>query len=155
MAATKPSPRMTADECWSFVSDTHTGILTTLRRDGTPIALPLWFACLDRTIYLQTRGRKLERIRHNPLASFLVETGDHWADLKAVHLTGRAEIVDLDDELSRRFRFEMDRKYKPFSTVTAMPAETADYYAQALTGVVRFSPDERILNWDNAKIAVV
>jgi nitroimidazol reductase NimA-like FMN-containing flavoprotein (pyridoxamine 5'-phosphate oxidase superfamily) len=144
---------MTADECWAFVTDAHTGIMTTMRRDATPIALPLWYACLDRTIYLQTRGRKLERIRHNPRASFLVETGDHWADLKAVHLTGVAEIVDLDDDLSLRFRTEMDRKYKPFSSATAIRDETAAYYATALTGVVRFTADDRVLNWDNAKIA--
>lgn len=144
---------MTVDECWDFVAEAHTGIMTTLRRDGTPIALPLWFASLDRTIYLQTRGRKLERIRHNPRASFLVQTGDHWADLKAVHLTGTAEIVDIDGELSARFRAEMDRKYKPFSSATAMRTETAAYYATALTGIVRFTADDRILNWDNAKIA--
>jgi nitroimidazol reductase NimA-like FMN-containing flavoprotein (pyridoxamine 5'-phosphate oxidase superfamily) len=155
MAASKPSPRMTVDECWDFVTEAHTGVLTTLRRDGMPIALPLWYACLDRAIYLQTRGRKLERIRNNPMASFLVQTGDHWADLKAVHLTGRAEIIDLEGDLSRRFRVEMDRKYKPFSSATAMRAETAEYYAEAMTGVVRFTADDRILNWDNAKIAVV
>jgi nitroimidazol reductase NimA-like FMN-containing flavoprotein (pyridoxamine 5'-phosphate oxidase superfamily) len=149
----RPSPRMTADECWSYVTDGHTGILTTLRRDGTPIALPLWYACLDRTIYLQTRGRKLERIRHDPRASFLVETGDHWADLKAVHLNGVAEIVDLDEALSARFGAEMDRKYKPFSSTSAMRPETAAYYATALRGVVRFTAHSRILNWDNARIA--
>ena len=57
-----PSPRMTEEEIWSFVTDAHTGILTTLRRDGVPIALPLWFACLDRRIYFRTRGKKLARI---------------------------------------------------------------------------------------------
>ena len=104
MSTAKPSPRMSPEECWTFVSEAHTGIFTTLRRDGTPIALPMWFACLDRTLYLQSRGRKLERIRHNPRASFLVESGEHWADLKAVHLTGTAELVDLDEDTTRRFR---------------------------------------------------
>jgi nitroimidazol reductase NimA-like FMN-containing flavoprotein (pyridoxamine 5'-phosphate oxidase superfamily) len=152
MASTKPSPRMTAEECWAYVTDAHTGILTTLRRDGMPIALPLWFACLDRRIYLQTRGRKLQRIRRDPRASFLVDSGQHWAELKAVHLTGRAEIVDLDEELAGRFRSEIDRKYAAFRSAAAMPKETAAYYAKALTGVVRFTPDDRILNWDNAKL---
>jgi nitroimidazol reductase NimA-like FMN-containing flavoprotein (pyridoxamine 5'-phosphate oxidase superfamily) len=154
MAAAKPSPRMTPEECWAYVTDAHTGILTTLRRDGVPIALPLWFACLDRRIYLQTRGRKLERLRHDPRASFLVEGGEAWAELKAVHLVGRAEIVDLDDDLSARFRAEIDRKYQAFRSQAEMPKETASYYATALTGVVRFTPDpdERILNWDNAKL---
>ncbi len=153
MAEAKPSPRMTADECWAYVADAHTGILTTLRRDGMPIALPLWYACLDQAIYAQTRGRKLQRIRHDPRASFLVETGDRWADLKAVHLTGVAEIVDLDDDTSARFRAEVDRKYAAFRSATAMQPDTAGYYATVVTGVVRFTPDDRILNWDNTKIA--
>jgi nitroimidazol reductase NimA-like FMN-containing flavoprotein (pyridoxamine 5'-phosphate oxidase superfamily) len=148
------SPRMTEHEIWSFVEEAPTGILTTLRSDGVPIALPLWYACLDRRIYVRTRGKKLQRIAHDARASFLVESGVRWVDLKAVHFTGTAEIVDLDAGLSRRFQDEMARKYVSSQASGAeMPAETADYYAKALTGVVRFTPDERILNWDNAKMA--
>jgi nitroimidazol reductase NimA-like FMN-containing flavoprotein (pyridoxamine 5'-phosphate oxidase superfamily) len=152
MAATKPSPRMTPQEIWDYVIEGHTGIMTTLRRDGMPIALPLWYACLDRTIYLQTRGKKLQRLRHDPRASFLVESGERWADLKAVHLTGTAELVDLEGDLGQRFRAEIDRKYRAFRSADVMPKQTADYYAKAITGVVRFTPDERVLNWDNAKL---
>ena len=148
----KPSPRMTVDECWEFVTDAHTGILTTLRRDGSPIALPMWFACVDRVIFLQTRGRKLQRIAHDSRASLLVESGEHWADLKAVHVSGTAEIVDLDAEISARFRAEIDRKYAPFRSQAAMPKDTAEYYAAAITGVVRLTPSGRLLNWDNAKL---
>jgi nitroimidazol reductase NimA-like FMN-containing flavoprotein (pyridoxamine 5'-phosphate oxidase superfamily) len=152
MTPEKPSPRMTTEECWAYVSEAHTGILTTLRRDGVPIALPLWFACLDRKVYFQTRGKKLERIKHDPRTSFLVESGDHWADLKAVHLTGTTKIIDLDADQSARFRAEIDRKYAGYSSANAMPKDTAAYYAKAVTGVVCFTPDDRVLNWDNAKL---
>src|SRR4051794_21236244 len=124
MATKGPSPRMTPEEVWDYVTQAHTGILTTLRRDGMPIAMPLWFACLDRTIYSRTRGKKLQRIAHDPRASFLVEGGERWADLKAVHLTGRAEVVDLDEATSARVLAELDRKYKPFSSRTQMTKET-------------------------------
>ena len=144
---------MTAEECWDYVQNGHTGILTTLRRDGVPVAMPMWYACLDRTIYMQTRGKKLQRIEHDPRASFLVESGQRWADLKAVHLTGRADIIDLDAELSARFNADIDRKYKAYSSRTEMPKETAAFYAKALTGLVRFTPDARILNWDNTKLS--
>ena len=145
---------MTDDEIWSFVENAPTGILTTLRRDGVPIALPLWFACIDRRIYLRTRGKKLQRIARDPRASFLVESGLRWAELKAVHFTGVAEIVDLDPDLARRFGAEIDRKYASMrATGTEMAPQTAEYYAKALTGAMRFTPDTRILNWDNAKIA--
>lgn len=149
-----PSPRMTEDEIWAFVTDAHTGILTTLRRDGVPIALPLWFACLDRQIYVLTRGKKLERIQRDARASFLVESGDLWAELKAVHITGTAEVVKLDEELSRRYQEETARKYSAFGAQSEkMPTETAQHYAKTMNGLVRFTPDGgRILNWDNAKL---
>jgi nitroimidazol reductase NimA-like FMN-containing flavoprotein (pyridoxamine 5'-phosphate oxidase superfamily) len=145
---------MTDDEIWSFVTDSHTGILTTLRRDGMPIALPLWFVCIDQCIYARTRGKKLLRIQNDPRSGFLVESGYKWAELKAVHLTGRAEIMDLDEELSRRFREETARKYRSARMPSGeVPKETAEHYAKAVGGVVRFTPDGgRILNWDNAKL---
>src|SRR5690606_37728059 len=117
----------------------------TLRRDGVPIAMPLWYAYLDGHVYAQTRGRKLQRLRRDPRSSFLVESGERWADLKAVHLTGTSEVVDLDDALSARFRAEMDRKYSAFRSQGSMPKETAEFYARSLSGTVRFTPDARIL----------
>ncbi|MDH4145898.1 MAG: pyridoxamine 5'-phosphate oxidase family protein [Acidimicrobiia bacterium] len=151
--AAKPSPRMTPDEIGAFVADGHTGIFTTLRRDGMPVAMPMWYAALDGRIYLQTRGKKIDRIRHDPRASFLVESGERWADLKAVHYTGRAELVDLDAATSKRFNAEIERKYSTFRSRDAMAPETAAYYEKALRGMVRFTPDERVLHWDNTKIS--
>jgi nitroimidazol reductase NimA-like FMN-containing flavoprotein (pyridoxamine 5'-phosphate oxidase superfamily) len=148
------SPRMTEDEIWGFVTDAPTGILTTLRRDGVPVAMPLWFACLDRNIYVQTRGKKLQRIAHDPRASFLVETGYRWVDLKAVHFTGTAEIIDATPDLAHRFGAEIDRKYAALRAQGAeMAPSTASYYENVRSGLVRFTPDARILHWDNAKIA--
>jgi nitroimidazol reductase NimA-like FMN-containing flavoprotein (pyridoxamine 5'-phosphate oxidase superfamily) len=148
------SPRMTEAEIWAFVGDAPTGILTTLRRDGVPVALPIWFACLDRTIYLQTRGKKLQRIANDQRASFLVESGHRWVDLKAVHFTGTAAIVDLAPELARRFGREMGRKYDGLRAQgTEMPASTSSYYQHVHNAAVRFTPDTRVLHWDNAKIA--
>ena len=88
--------RLEADEAWAVLSSAHTGILTTLRRDGMPIALPVWFVVLDRTICVSVpaRTKKVARVRHDPRASFLVESGLAWADLEAVHLTGSVEEVD-------------------------------------------------------------
>ena len=55
-------------------------IMTTLRRDGMPIAMPMWFAAIDERIYVNTRGKKLHRHRHMiRAASFLVESGERVA----------------------------------------------------------------------------
>ena len=154
--SSKLSPRMDEDEIWEFVRNGHTGIFTTLRRDGMPIAMPMWYCCLHRDIYMQTRGRKLQRIKNDPRASFLVETGDRWAELVAVHLTGHAEHLTPDDDLAAAYSAEMDRKYRAFrgggDDGLAMPAQAAEYYAKQMQGLVRFVADDRVLNWDNSKM---
>jgi nitroimidazol reductase NimA-like FMN-containing flavoprotein (pyridoxamine 5'-phosphate oxidase superfamily) len=153
MTDRKRSVRLTDEEIWEFVANAHTGIMTTLRHDGMPISLPLWFACIDRTIYVHTRGRKLQRITHDARASLLVECGERWAELKAVHLTGRAELVELEPALEQRISAETARKYDRFRTPPEqMPERTAARYADSMRWV-RFTPDQRILSWDNAKLS--
>jgi general stress protein 26 len=155
MSETKPqrvSVRMSIDEAWEMVENAHTGIFTTLRRDGVPVTLPTWFIALDRKIYIGTRGKKVKRVRHDPRCSFLVEAGERWADLHAVHLTGHAEIVEPDAELAARIAGEMQRKYGAFTTKSAaMPSATRDHYSQG-GATIRITPDERVLNWDNRKL---
>ena len=140
------SVRMSADEAWSFVEASHTGIFTTLRRDGMPIALPVWFVVLDGTIALAapSRTKKIARLRHDPRASFLVETGERWAELEAVHLTGRVEFVD-DLSTIERIDALLDEKYAAFRTArTAMPDKTQAHYAGRT--FLRLVPDARMLS---------
>jgi PPOX class probable F420-dependent enzyme len=145
--------RLSADEIAEMLEHTHTGILTTLRRDGVPIALPVWYVALDGRIFVSTPGasKKVARVRHDARASFLVESGERWIDLKAVHLTGRATILD-DAELAQRVGAAMEAKYAAFRTVpTEMPTATKQHYAQP-PAVICFEPDERVVSWENAKL---
>lgn len=147
-----PGVRLTDPEIWDLVTDAHTGIMTTLRRDGMPIALPVWFASVDRMIYVHTRGKKLRRLARDARASFLVESGEAWAELVAVHLTGRAEQIELDGELLERVEAETSRKYDAFRDPAGeMPEATAEFYATTMRWV-RFTPDDRVLSWDNGKL---
>lgn len=148
------SVRLTPDEAWDVLGRAHTGILTTLRRDGVPISLPMWFAALDRTICISapSRTKKLARLRHDPRASFLVESGERWAELEAVHLTGRIETVTDEAEMAR-IAAALDAKYAAYRTESsAMSQETRDHYAGRT--YLRLLPDERILSWDNRKLGL-
>jgi nitroimidazol reductase NimA-like FMN-containing flavoprotein (pyridoxamine 5'-phosphate oxidase superfamily) len=150
----RPGVRLSPDEAWAFIEGSHTGIVTTLRRDGFPIALPVWFATLDRHVYLSTPGgsKKVARIRHDSRTSFLVESGEMWAELKAVHLTGRAEIIEHDEVIATRFREAIEVKYAAFRTASsAMPDATRKHYGQP-PALIRFTPDDRIVSWDNARL---
>ena len=147
------SVRLSADEAWAVLEAAHTGIFTTLRRDGMPIALPVWFVVVDRTIGLAapSRTKKLARLQHDPRASFLVESGEKWAELQAVHLTGRVSFVDEGSELERRIGDALELKYRPFrSDHSKMPERTQQHYAGRT--FVQLHPDERILSWDNRRI---
>ena len=149
------SVRLSPDEAWAAVEAGHTGIFTSLRRDGTPIALPIWFVVLERRIYLsgQARAKRVARIRRDPRVSFLVESGERWAELRAVHLTGRARVV-TDPELLARVAVSLDAKYRAFRTPrAAMPAATRAHYEGRLA-TIEITPDMRMLSWDNARLGL-
>ena len=119
-----------------------------------PISLPMWFVVLDRTICISAPSgtKKLARLRHDPRASFLVESGERWAELEAVHLTGRVEVVTDEAEIAR-IDAALDEKYAAFRTAsTAMPQATRDHYAGRT--YLRLVPDDRILSWDNRKLGL-
>ena len=148
------SIRLSPDEAWDLLERSHTGILTTLRRDGSPITLPTWFVTIDRTVCFMapSRTKKISRIRHDPRASFLVEDGERWAELRAVHLSGEIEEIH-DDATKARIDAALDAKYAAFRTAKAdMPSATQDYYAGR--SFFRLVPGQRVLTWDNRRLAV-
>ena len=125
--------RLSRDEAWDVLQRTHTGILTTLRVDGSPITLPVWFVPLDHTICFSTPHgtKKISRLRRDPRASFLVESGLYWVELKAVHLTGLIE--EVQDGASRgRIEEALSEKYDPFKTARQkMPESARETYSDS------------------------
>ena len=147
------SVRLSHAESWAELAGAHTGILTTLRSDGVPISLPVWFVALDERIYVggPARARKVARVRRDPRCSFLVESGERWAELRAVHLTGSAAVVD-DPSLVARVGAALDAKYAAFRTARASMAEATLAHYDTERAVIEVTPDDRILSWDNARL---
>ncbi len=147
------SVRMDRDEAWARIAAAHTGIVTSLRQDGTPMATPMWFCVVDAAVHFRTpaAAKKAVRLRNDPRVSFLVEGGERWAELWAVHLAGRAVIVD-DDEVIARVDAALQEKYAGFKTPrTAMADDTRTHYERPFV-VVRIDAEERIVSWDNTKL---
>ena len=146
------SVRLSEEEAWEMLGSSHTGILTTLRRDGFPVTLPVWFVTEDRTVLVAGPGltKKFSRVRHDGRASFLVESGYRWAELKAVQLTGRAEIVDDPDW--EHIDALLDAKYKGARTPRAEMPESARARYDSARSLIRIVPETRILSWDNARL---
>jgi len=143
--------RLSRDEAFAEIAGAHTGILMSLRRDGVPIGLPVWHVVLDEHIYVgaPTHSKKIARVRHDPRVSYLVESGERWIDLRGVHVTGTARIVE-EPELLARVGDAMALKYAGFSgDRAAMPDDTRGYYERPRT-TIEIVPDDRILSWVNA-----
>jgi hypothetical protein len=146
------SVRLTDSEAWEALGSSHTGILTSLRRDGVPVSLPVWFVVDDGAILVAgpAASPKFTRIRRDGRIAFLVESGEAWKDLRAVHLVGRGDIVEQPDWVSIDALF--DAKYAGFRTPRQkMPAATQAHYAGARS-LVRLTPTERLLTWDNQRL---
>ncbi len=144
---------LTDDEAWSELERAHTGILTTMRRDGMPVTLPTWFVVLDRRIYLRTpaKTRKVQHVQRDPRATFLVERGERWDELCAVMVYANA-TVHGDGPLAERVLAALDAKYAGFRTdAAAMPDATRAHYGGA-TAILELTPTEPLVTWDNAKL---
>jgi PPOX class probable F420-dependent enzyme len=149
------SVRMTPDEAWARVASAHTGIVTSLRRDGVPIATPMWFCVVDGAVHFRTpaASKKAGRLRHDPRIGFLVEGGERWSELWAVHLAGRAEFV-TDPDVVTRVGEALTAKYASFKTERAeMPEATRTHYERP-AAVIRVEAEARIVSWDNAKLGL-
>lgn len=146
---------MSRDEAWARIASAHTGIVTSLRRDGVPIATPMWFCVVDDAVHFRTPAdaKKAARLRHDPRVGFLVEGGERWAQLWAVHLAGRAAFV-VDDDVIARVGDALHAKYSTFRTSRAeMPDDTRAHYERPFV-VVRIDAEDRIVSWDNQKLGL-
>src|SRR5687768_16098310 len=106
---------MTDEEAWTFLAASHTGVVTSLRKDGIPVPLPVWFAARDGAVYFSTPAgsKKVSRVRRDPRVSFLAEAGGAWKELQAVIVIGRASIVE--DDAERRAALDaISEKYTSF-----------------------------------------
>lgn len=81
----------TRSEQEAFLSSAHTAMLTTLRRDGCPVTLPVWFAWADGCMFVGTPegSAKMRRIHRDDRCCVLVESGCAWTDLAAVEFAAR------------------------------------------------------------------
>jgi PPOX class probable F420-dependent enzyme len=145
--------RLDVDEAWEVLGRAHTAILTTLRADGVPISLPVWFVAIDRRIYVSgpAHTKKFVRIARDPRVSVLVESGERWVELFGIHITGTARVVD-DAWLRERVATALTAKYGAFRLPhDEMPDATRAHYETDVT-TIEITPDDRILSWENARL---
>jgi PPOX class probable F420-dependent enzyme len=144
--------RLDETEVQDFLGSAHTGILTTLRSDGSPATVPMWFVVLDGEPCVRTLARspKAGNMRRDRRVCVLVEAGLAWSELKAVVIHGDAVFVE-DPAEQAVVDALFDAKYEGYRTPDSVPEATRRHYAAPRVHV-RIHPTGRLLTWDNAKL---
>ncbi len=150
--------RLSDEEAWAELDTAHTGILTTLRRDGWPVSTPVWFATVGRHIYVRTpaKTRKVAHVRNDPRATFLVERGEKWIELCAVMVYADVELLEPGDEYDAASA-AITAKYAGFGMEPKalgqkkVPDATKAHYA-GRAAILRLTPTERLVTWDNSRL---
>ncbi len=142
---------MTPEERDTFLEQASTGVLTTLRQDGSPISLPMWFVVIDRDVHVRTRAsaRKVDRIERDGRACFVVDTGAAWVDLRAVTISGT--LVEVTGSAAGAVEEALNDKYRGRGVPDRVPTRTAAHYADE-SRFFRLVPKQRELTWDNSKL---
>jgi nitroimidazol reductase NimA-like FMN-containing flavoprotein (pyridoxamine 5'-phosphate oxidase superfamily) len=154
---TRRRTAMTPDQVERFLQGERTLILVTLRRDGSPLAHPLWFVAEGGALYVDTRadGLVAANARRDPRVCAVVESGESYFELRGVRVEGRCSRVDDEDEIARvrAARAEKDRRIG--SGVEGLPAWFAESRTRRLARgervCLRISMD-RIFSWDFARL---
>ncbi|MEA2166720.1 MAG: hypothetical protein QOF76_20 [Solirubrobacteraceae bacterium] len=141
--------RMTNDEAWDYIAQSHTGIVTTLRKDGRPITQAVWHVVMDGSVFVQTppTTKKLKRIAHDARAYFLVESGEAWTELRSVSFEARAALV----EDGAAALAAIHAKYAAFEPpLDRLPEAVQRVYSEKV--VVRLDPVGRLNSFNNAAL---
>jgi PPOX class probable F420-dependent enzyme len=143
---------MSGDEIVGFISDHGTAVLTTLRADGRPVPLPVWYVAFGGALYFQTplRSRKVGNIERDPRVAVLIDDGERWEHLRGVLIQGTAERV-TDEALHARVLAAFDELFADLTVPAAvLPAAASARYAGM--AVFRVTVPDHPATWDNRKI---
>jgi PPOX class probable F420-dependent enzyme len=136
----------------ALLSTAHTAMFTTLRRDGWPVTLPVWFAWTDGRMLVGTPkdSAKMKRIRRDDRCCVLVESGSAWVDLAAVEFSARAVLLAPGPETDAAKRL-IDEKYAEFQPPwERLPRAVVAHYATQV--YLRLEPVGPLISWDNSKV---
>ena len=143
---------MSGEEIAGFIAYHGTAVLTTLRADGRPVPLPVWYVVFDGALYFQTpvRSRKVGNIGRDPRVAVLIDDGERWEHLRGVLIQGAAERV-TDEAVIARVLAAFGALFADLTApAAALPAATSARYAGM--AVFRVPVPDQPVSWDNRKI---
>jgi len=122
----------------AFLAEPRLGTLITVRGDGTPVGLPLWFEWTGKVVqmFASKTSAKVRRLQEHPLASLVVanQVGEYeaWVSFEgpvtvsesgAIELASRlaSSYWDLTDQRNRKELDSWLRSPEAFCLLTLTP----------------------------------
>jgi PPOX class probable F420-dependent enzyme len=109
-----------------FLATKEVALLATVRADGAPLAMPMWFLhdAAALTMISVEGAQKVRNLRRDPRVCVVAEAGGGGADIRGVIVLGRAEFLD-NGPARRAFAERFHEKYPRLASLwgaRAMPA---------------------------------
>lgn len=147
---------MTAAEVAAFLDSQRTLVLVTLRRDGSPVAHPLWFTRVGDALYVDTRrsSLKLRNLARDARVCALAEAGESYFELRGVRIEGRCEEVTDPEEIARVRAAQAEKSARIGSGVAELPGWFPGNRQERLVRgerVLLRIPFQRVYSWDFSK----
>ncbi len=145
---------MTDVEVESFLASGRTAVLVTLASDGAPEPVGMWFLVEpDGAIVMRTyaASQKALNLRRDPRVAVLVESGDRYAELQGVRLSGVVELVE-DAEMIADIWTGLAMKYEGLAPEHADPFRLVALERAGKQVALRLRPSE-VVSWDHRKLA--
>jgi PPOX class probable F420-dependent enzyme len=102
-------PAMTDAERDAFLAKVRLGSLATLRDDGSPVAVPVWFEWDGAAVrcFTSAGSGKVRRLQRDPRASLLVvnnlDEPEAWVAFDGEVTITREGAIELAERLARRY----------------------------------------------------
>ena len=143
---------MTEEEIQTFLQEQYTLQVATIGRDGYPHLVAMWYILDEGKIVFWTyaKAQKAVNLRRDPRLTCLVETGQHYEELRGVQIKGMATIIDECESVQRYGELIFARYTGPLNEQTrAMVA------AQAAKRLIVIVEPVEIVSWDHRKLGGV
>ena len=140
---------MTRSEIDAFLSEALIARLATVRPDGRPHVVPVWFWWDGESLYLETGPDfvKVKNLRHNPACAVTIDMTEGGLRFKAVILEGRAELLTKPQVV----RDMVDCIYTKYLGREGILAPIPTKMRESEHVIIRLVP-ERVLNWDDTDV---
>jgi PPOX class probable F420-dependent enzyme len=97
-----------------FLAGKEVVVLSTVQRDGAPLAMPMWFLHTPEALYMISVDalQKVRNLRRDPRLCVVAEAGNRGDAIKGVVIQGRAEFI-VDPAQRRPIVDQLLDKYDP------------------------------------------